>query len=94
MDADSTRNDKGPEPKVAYIGEGVVIKGELSAPDTVVVDGLIEGEVSARCGGGSKFTSKYSPTELQKPSRSSTDQRHKASQSSKVRPWRDASQAR
>jgi cytoskeletal protein CcmA (bactofilin family) len=49
MDAESARNDKGPEPKVAYIGEGVVIKGELSAPDTVVVDGLIEGELSARC---------------------------------------------
>jgi cytoskeletal protein CcmA (bactofilin family) len=37
------------EPKVAYIGEGVVFKGVLSAPEMIVVDGLIEGEVSARC---------------------------------------------
>lgn len=33
---------------VAYIGEGVTIKGEISVPDLIVVDGTIEGNVTAR----------------------------------------------
>jgi cytoskeletal protein CcmA (bactofilin family) len=33
---------------VAYIGEGVTIKGEISVPDLIVVDGVIEGNVTAR----------------------------------------------
>jgi cytoskeletal protein CcmA (bactofilin family) len=30
---------------IVYIGEGVAIKGELHAPDTVVVHGAIDGEI-------------------------------------------------
>ncbi|HEY4919738.1 MAG TPA: polymer-forming cytoskeletal protein [Xanthobacteraceae bacterium] len=37
------------EPNVVYIGEGVTFKGELSAPELVVIDGAVEGEVRARC---------------------------------------------
>ncbi len=33
---------------VAYIGEGVTIKGEISVPDLIVIDGTIEGNVTAR----------------------------------------------
>ena len=29
-----------------YIGEGVTIKGEISVPDTLVVCGTVEGDVS------------------------------------------------
>ncbi|MGJ0395280.1 MAG: bactofilin family protein [Methylocystis sp.] len=36
------------EENVAYIGAGVTLKGELSASDLVIVDGAIEGDVSAR----------------------------------------------
>jgi cytoskeletal protein CcmA (bactofilin family) len=36
------------EPNVAYIGAGVTIKGEINVPDTIVVDGTIEGDVTAR----------------------------------------------
>jgi cytoskeletal protein CcmA (bactofilin family) len=36
------------EPNVAYIGPGVTIKGEISAPDVIVVDGTIEGDVTPR----------------------------------------------
>ena len=36
------------EPNIAYIGTGVTIKGEISAPDVIVVDGTIEGDVRAR----------------------------------------------
>ncbi|WP_292534073.1 polymer-forming cytoskeletal protein [Methylocystis sp.] len=36
------------EENVAYIGAGVTLKGEISASDLVIVDGAIEGDVSAR----------------------------------------------
>lgn len=36
------------EPNVAYIGEGVTVKGEISVPDIIVVDGIVEGELTAR----------------------------------------------
>ncbi len=36
------------EPNVAYIGEGVSIKGEISVPDVIVVDGSVEGDLTAR----------------------------------------------
>ena len=36
------------EANVAYIGKGVTIKGEINAPDVIVVDGTIEGNVTAR----------------------------------------------
>jgi cytoskeletal protein CcmA (bactofilin family) len=35
------------EPRIAYIGSGVTIKGEITAPDVIVVDGTIEGDVTA-----------------------------------------------
>ena len=36
------------EPNVAYIGEGVIIKGEINVPDVIVVEGAVEGDVTAR----------------------------------------------
>jgi cytoskeletal protein CcmA (bactofilin family) len=36
------------EANVAYIGKGVTIKGQINAPDVIVVDGTIEGNVTAR----------------------------------------------
>lgn len=33
---------------VAYIGAGVTLKGEISVPDLIVVDGTIEGDITAR----------------------------------------------
>lgn len=36
------------EQNVAYIGEGVSIKGEISVPDVIVVDGTVEGDLTAR----------------------------------------------
>jgi cytoskeletal protein CcmA (bactofilin family) len=36
------------EENVAYIGAGVTLKGEISVPDIIIVDGAIEGDVSAR----------------------------------------------
>lgn len=36
------------EPNVAYIGEGVTVKGEIAVPDILVVDGIVEGNLTAR----------------------------------------------
>lgn len=36
------------EPHVAYIGEGVCFKGAISVPDIIVVDGVVEGDITAR----------------------------------------------
>jgi cytoskeletal protein CcmA (bactofilin family) len=47
--AEATEAPKTCEPNVVYIGEGVTFKGELSAPELVVIDGAVEGEVRARC---------------------------------------------
>ena len=47
--AEGTETPKTCEPNVVYIGEGVTFKGELSAPELVVIDGAVEGEVRARC---------------------------------------------
>jgi cytoskeletal protein CcmA (bactofilin family) len=33
---------------VVYIGAGVTLKGEISVPDLIVVDGTVEGDVTAR----------------------------------------------
>ncbi len=33
------------EPNKLHIGEGVIVQGEVSVPDTIVVDGVLEGEV-------------------------------------------------
>jgi len=36
------------EPNVVYIGEGCVFKGELQAPEALIIDGTVEGELTAR----------------------------------------------
>lgn len=36
------------EANVAYVGEGVMVKGEISVPDMIVVDGAVEGTLTAR----------------------------------------------
>jgi len=36
------------EQNVAYIGEGCVFKGVLQVPDSIVIDGVVEGDLSAR----------------------------------------------
>jgi cytoskeletal protein CcmA (bactofilin family) len=36
------------ESNVAYIGEGVTVKGEISVPDIIVVDGTVDGDLTAR----------------------------------------------
>jgi cytoskeletal protein CcmA (bactofilin family) len=46
--AKSAMDFRPEEENVAYIGAGVTLKGEISASDLVIVDGAIEGDVSAR----------------------------------------------
>jgi len=36
------------EPDTLYVGEGVCVKGDLSVPGVIVVDGQVEGNVTAR----------------------------------------------
>jgi cytoskeletal protein CcmA (bactofilin family) len=36
------------EPNTLYVGQGVCVKGDLSVPGIIVVDGTVEGHVSAR----------------------------------------------
>lgn len=36
------------EENVVYIGAGVTLKGEISVPDLIIVDGTVEGDVTAR----------------------------------------------
>jgi cytoskeletal protein CcmA (bactofilin family) len=36
------------EPNTLYVGAGVTIKGTVSTPDLLVVDGTVEGDVTAR----------------------------------------------
>jgi len=36
------------EPNALYVGQGVSIKGDISVPGIVVVDGMVEGNVCAR----------------------------------------------
>lgn len=36
------------EPNTLYVGEGVCVKGDLSVPGVIVVDGQVEGNVTAR----------------------------------------------
>ena len=42
----SSAVDSMPDASRLYIGEGVAIKGEISVPDTLVVCGSVEGDVS------------------------------------------------
>jgi len=36
------------EPNVVYIGEGCSFKGALQAPDSLIIDGTVEGDLTAR----------------------------------------------
>ncbi len=36
------------DPNTLYVGAGVTIKGTISTPDLIVVDGTVEGDVTAR----------------------------------------------
>jgi cytoskeletal protein CcmA (bactofilin family) len=42
----STAVDSMPDASRLYVGEGVTIKGEITVPDTLVVCGTLEGDVS------------------------------------------------
>jgi cytoskeletal protein CcmA (bactofilin family) len=42
----SSEADSMPDASKLYVGEGVTIKGEVSAPDTLVVYGTLEGDVT------------------------------------------------
>jgi cytoskeletal protein CcmA (bactofilin family) len=42
----SSATDTMPDASRLYIGEGVTIKGEISVPDTMVVCGVVEGDIS------------------------------------------------
>ncbi len=45
----NTLNEFRPEQEnVAYVGAGVTIKGEVSVPDLIVIDGTVEGTLTAR----------------------------------------------
>ena len=44
----TTNESRLAEPNSAHIGEGVTFKGSISAPDVIVVDGIVEGDVTAR----------------------------------------------
>ena len=44
----TTNESRLAEPNSAHIGEGVTFKGSISAPDVIVVDGIVEGDVNAR----------------------------------------------
>jgi cytoskeletal protein CcmA (bactofilin family) len=48
MAINTTTSFRPDQENVAYIGAGVTLKGEISVPDLVVVDGTIEGDITAR----------------------------------------------
>jgi cytoskeletal protein CcmA (bactofilin family) len=35
-------------PGIAYIGAGVTVKGAIVVPDAIIVDGVVEGDVTAQ----------------------------------------------
>ena len=35
-------------PDIAYIGAGVTVKGAIVVPDAIIVDGVVEGDVTAQ----------------------------------------------
>lgn len=43
----TTKDFKLGAPNVAYIGAGVTVKGAIFVPETIVVDGVVEGDVTA-----------------------------------------------
>ena len=44
----TTNESRLAEQNSAHIGEGVTFKGSISVPDVIVVDGIVEGDVTAR----------------------------------------------
>lgn len=48
MSANTTSGFRPDQENVAYIGAGVTLKGEISVPDLIVIDGTIEGDITAR----------------------------------------------
>lgn len=48
MAGNTTQGFRPDQENVAYIGAGVTLKGEISVPDLIVVDGTIEGDITAR----------------------------------------------
>lgn len=48
MAANAIAGFRPEQENVVYIGAGVTVKGEFSVPDLLVVDGVVEGDVTAR----------------------------------------------
>ncbi|QGM98448.1 bactofilin family protein [Methylocystis parvus] len=48
MAINTTSGFRPDQENVVYIGAGVTLKGEVSVPDLIVVDGTVEGDVTAR----------------------------------------------
>jgi cytoskeletal protein CcmA (bactofilin family) len=48
MAMNATSGFRPDQENVVYIGAGVTLKGEISVPDLIVVDGTVEGDVTAR----------------------------------------------
>jgi len=48
MSATSATGFRPHQENAAYVGAGVAVKGDISAPDALVVDGAVEGDVAAR----------------------------------------------
>ena len=44
----TTNESRLAEANSAHIGEGVTFKGSITVPDVIVVDGIVEGDVTAR----------------------------------------------
>jgi len=44
----TTNESRLAETNSAHIGEGVTFKGAITVPDVIVVDGIVEGDVTAR----------------------------------------------
>jgi cytoskeletal protein CcmA (bactofilin family) len=40
-----TEKSSQAEPNKLHIGEGVIVQGEVTVPDTIIVDGVLEGEI-------------------------------------------------
>jgi len=48
MTVNSASGFRPDQENVAYIGAGVTLKGEISVPDLIVIDGTVEGDITAR----------------------------------------------
>ena len=44
----TTNESRLAEANSVYIGEGVTFKGSITVPDVIVVDGVVEGDITAR----------------------------------------------